>query len=186
MYFCLLGVYVTRDMVKATDLTPNVNTAYVFVLFMDSSLFTKTWYFHPVRPIPFDWSGLHQSAFPPQEHINNPLYVEEVQVVDKPAQSAHKPDHTNKVRFTFTDHQSPADTYQCGYTKLFSSSRWSRCFCFVATLGGFWEPSIWLRYTKHRLCSASCCEPTGMEAHHRMFENIKHSVVRVGLKADKG
>lgn len=35
-------VYVTRTMVKATDLTPNVSTAYVFVLFMDSSLFANT------------------------------------------------------------------------------------------------------------------------------------------------
>lgn len=68
-----------------------------------------------MRPIPFDLSGLHQSAFPPQEHISNPLYVEEVQVVDKLTKS--KPDHTNKVRLTSTNHRSPADTYQYGYTK---------------------------------------------------------------------
>lgn len=67
-------------------------------------------------------------------------------------------------------------------------------FCLVATLGDFWEPGIWFRHTKHRLCSASCCERTGTccyTAHLTVMtcsECLRrlNSVVRVGLKADKG
>lgn len=39
-------------------------------------------------------------CFPPQENVDNPLYVEEVQVVDGPKRTACKPAAANKVRVT--------------------------------------------------------------------------------------